>query len=84
MVLFWLLWVSLLLGGVTALAAEFAARQGLWPRAARLPVRAHRAARPRHAEDAWLRECRGRLLPPPRVATRPGSPPGSPPTGRVT
>jgi hypothetical protein len=72
MILFWLLWVSLVLGGVAGYLAVKARRDGLGLRPARVrravPARDGAAARPRAAREDFL--------PVPRVTTRPGSPPG--------
>jgi hypothetical protein len=74
MILFWVLWVSLVLGGVAGCLAVRAKQTGLWPRAARVPAKASRTAGRRD-----LGVPRGRredFLPVPQVTTRPGSPPG--------
>jgi hypothetical protein len=72
MILFWVLWVSLVLGGVAGyLCAKAKGKNGLWLRPARVrrPVARGDAVPP----DAVRRED---FLPVPRVTTHPGSPPG--------
>jgi hypothetical protein len=76
MMLFWLLWVSLVLGGVAGFLAVKVRRDGLWLRVARRPVRVRRAGRPWGGDVARPRAEQGDFLPVPRVTTRPGSPPG--------
>jgi hypothetical protein len=76
MILFWVLWVSLVLGGVAGCLAARAKRTGLWPRAARVPAPARRAAGRRDAAVPPGRHARADFLPVPRVTTRSGSPPG--------
>jgi hypothetical protein len=73
MILFWVLWVSLVLGGVAGyLCARAKGKTGLWLRPARV-------RRPVPARDVDVSACRHRredFLPVPQVTTRPGSPPG--------
>ena len=76
MILFWLLWVSLVLGGVAGYFAVKAGWDGLWLWVTRVPARAPRAACPRDGGVARPRAEQGDFLPVPRVTTRPGSPPG--------
>lgn len=76
MILFWVLWLSLVLGGVAGYLAVRAKETGRWPRAARVPARASRAAGKRDAAVPPGRRAREDFLPVPRVTTRPGSPPG--------
>jgi hypothetical protein len=72
MILFWLLWVSLVLGGVAGFLAVKVRRDGLGLR----PARVRRAVPARDGDVVRRRAGRGDFLPVPRVTTRPGSPPG--------
>jgi hypothetical protein len=76
MILFWLLWVSLVLGGVAGYLAVKAQRDGLGLRVARVPAQGRRVGRRRDGDSARPRAEQGDFLPVPRVTTRPGSPPG--------
>jgi hypothetical protein len=78
MMLFWLMWVGLVLGGLTASLWKVIGWRGKWLQTAR--VRA-----PREGDrPVWQREWRaplpsyvgGKYWPPPLVVTRPGNPPG--------
>jgi hypothetical protein len=76
MILFWVLWVSLVLGGVAGYLCARARGTGLGLRTRRQSVRVRPPASPREAGTARCRPGREDFLPVPRVTTRPGSPPG--------
>ena len=76
MILFWVLWVSLVLGGVVGYLAARVRSAGLGLRAVRVPARAPRPATRRDGGNPGHRQGRGDFLPLPQVSTRPGSAPG--------
>ncbi len=77
MILFWLLWVSLVLGGLAGLLLSQGRLPVVWPRAARLTLPRRPAAGRLPAADLPAhRPRRGEFLPAPRVTTRPAAPPG--------
>jgi hypothetical protein len=78
MIVFWLLCVSLVLGGVAGLLCSVKERDRLWHWAARVPLRVRRPIGQRDGERRQQRSERGGLLPSPRVMTRP-RPPYPPP-----
>jgi hypothetical protein len=76
MILFWLLWVSLVLGGVAGFLAARARRDGLGSWLVRVPAPVRRIERDRDGAGARRRAGQGEFLPVPGVTTHPGSPPG--------
>jgi hypothetical protein len=75
MILFWLLFVSLVLGGVAVSLWYDNRRRIPWLRVARVPVPVHRPVCQRNPGRPRSGGCRDTLLPLPRVVTRAGPQP---------
>jgi hypothetical protein len=75
MVLFWIVAVVLVLGGLIALWGNASWLRGLWLQAARVKAPARRPVWQRNGGRSRPDDLQGRFLPPPRVVTRAGPPP---------
>jgi len=75
MILFCILWVVLVLGGLAVYRSDWSFLRGLWLRAARVPARVRRPVWQRNGEARRPDDLQGRALPPPRVVTCAGPPP---------
>jgi len=75
MILFWLLWMSLVLGGVVAGLWNSGALRDLWLRIARVPVRVRRPVYPGVRDDRDASRSRGGAgLPPGMIGPDPPLP----------
>jgi len=75
MILIWMLWVVLVLGGLVAVGSHAPWLRGPWLRAARVPARVRRPVWQRQGGNYRSVDLPGHALPPPRVVTRAGPPP---------
>ena len=78
MILFWLLCVSLVLGGAAGFLVSVKGWDRLWHWLARIPLRVRQPIGQREGGRRQQRGERGGFLPSPRVTTRP-RPPSPPP-----